>query len=91
MESNGNDVLDLLARVLIRCFLMGLVLLVVWFGLILLAGDFVYRLHGGIFEIPRSQFDSMHYAGMMFCKIALFTLFLIPWIAIRMVRGKSGR
>jgi hypothetical protein len=80
--------LDILARILIRCFIGGVLLLMVWFVSFTFAGDCIYGLHSRWFPIPRPVFDAIHYAGMAFFKILLILFFLFPYIAIRLVAKK---
>ena len=79
---------DVLAAILIRCFLGGMVLLVVWFAMFVIAGDWIYQVHSRWLQIPRQTFDAIHYAGMAITKIAIILFFLLPWIAIKLISQK---
>ena len=79
---------DVLAAILIRCFLGGMVLLVVWFAMFVIAGDWIYQVHSRWLQIPRQTFDAIHYAGMAITKIAIILFFLLPWIAIKLTSQK---
>jgi NO-binding membrane sensor protein with MHYT domain len=58
-------------------------LLVVWFAVLLLAHDALYRLHARWFPaLSRESFDAIHYAGMAAFKIAALLLFAVPWLAL---------
>ncbi len=81
--------LDVIAGILIRCFIGGILLLTVWFLCFVLAGDCVYQLHSRWFSIPRPAFDTLHYALMGATKISLILFFLLPWIAIRLESKKK--
>jgi len=81
--------LDVIAGVLIRCFLGGTALLVVWFALFVFACDGVYRAHSVWFQIPRQTFDAIHYAGMAVTKIAIVLFFLLPWIAVKLLSRRG--
>lgn len=81
--------LDVIARILIRCFVGGMALLVVWFAWFVFAGDWIYQVHSRWFQIPRQAFDAIHYAGMAVTKITIILLFLLPWIAIKLTEGKD--
>jgi ABC-type transport system involved in cytochrome c biogenesis permease subunit len=82
--------LDVIAGILLRCFLGGIALLTVWFFCFVLAGDCIYQLHSRWFAIPRQAFDTLHYALMAATKITLILFFLLPWIAIRIVSKRKG-
>jgi len=81
--------MDAAAGILIRCFLGGALLLVVWFAAYAAAGDWIYQIHSRWFQIPRQTFDAIHYAGMALTKIAIVLFFLLPWIAVRLVSRRG--
>ncbi len=83
--------LDALAKVLIRCFLMGLAIQFLWFILFLVVGEWAYGIHSGWFELTRRDFDLMNYYGMALLKIGIFTFFLIPYLSIRLVLLSNRR
>ncbi len=64
----------LLAKVLLRCWFFGFIVLLFWFGAVMLAGDFVYGVHGNMFDLTRPQLNSIHYGGMGLLKrvVAMF-------------------
>jgi hypothetical protein len=64
--------LDGVAGILVRCFLGGMGLLMVWFAMFALCGDSA----------------GAHYAVMAATKIAIVLFFLLPWIAIKLVSQK---
>jgi len=75
--------------VLLRCFIYGFVLLLVWFVLFLAAGGWMYYFHSAMFEITERDFNVMNYCGMGLLKILVFVGFLIPYIAIRLTAKKQ--
>lgn len=81
--------LEVVAGILIRCFLGGMVLLMVWFAWFAVAGNWIYQIHARWFQIPRQSFDAIHYIGMAVTKIAIILFFLLPWIAIKLISGKK--
>ena len=83
-----NEKLAVTGQVLIRCFFFGYALLLVWAGGLLLADDFIYRVHSSFSNIAREQFDAIHYAGLLVTKLAIFVLFFCPWLAVRLVLKK---
>ncbi len=56
-----------------------------WAAFIVLAGDWVYRMHNRWLPISREHFNTVHYAGIACYKIAIFVLFLVPWITLYIV------
>ena len=89
-QSDFQKPLDVIAGILIRCFLGGMVLLAAWFAGFAVAGDWIYRVHSQWFQVSRQAFDTIHYAGMAVTKIVNILFFLLPWIAIKLVSGKKG-
>jgi hypothetical protein len=83
-----NDLLEAAAKVLLRCFVLGVLLLLLWFGAYLLAGDVIYTLHGKMFGLTKHELDLIHYCGMAFVKGCVILFFLFPWVAIRLVLSK---
>jgi len=89
--SNTNETLEVASQVLIRCVVMGVVVLFFWWGALALMGDFVYGVHSKLFPMSREQFTVIHYAGMLTTKAAVSLLFLFPYIAIRLVIRKRTK
>ena len=70
--------------VLLRCFILGFVVLIIWFLFIVVAGGLAYDVHGSMFkEITVHQFQVTHYCGMGLLKLFVSVFFLIPYIAMR--------
>ena len=83
-----DDLLDAFAKILLRCWILGFILLLFWFGAITLLGDLVYSVHGSMFDLTRSQLTAIHYCGMGLTKLIVGMFFFIPWVAIRLVLKK---
>ena len=79
-----NELLDTLAKVLLRCFVLGLALLLLWFVAYLLASDLMYR-QGKLFDLTPHEINVINYCGMAFVKVCILLFFLFPYIAIRLV------
>ena len=88
---NTNEALEVVGQVLIRCVVMGVAVLLFWWGALALMGDLVYSIHSGFVPMTREQFDVIHYVGMLMTKAAVSVLFLFPYIAIRLVIRKRNR
>jgi len=65
--------------------LLNMGILLWWFLFLTLAHDWVYKWHSKFYHIQREQFDAIHYAGMAFYKICIFTFFLVPYLALRIM------
>ena len=79
-----TEFFDTLAKVLLRCTVFGFVLLMFWFGVIMLAGDLVYSVHGSMFDLGPHELQTIHYCGMGLTKLVVGCFFFIPWVAIRL-------
>ena len=78
-DRERNDLLfETLAKILFRSFVAGVALLMLWFLLFLLAGDWAYGIHSKWFDITKHDFHLMNYYGMAFVKITVFVFFLFP-------------
>ncbi len=77
--------LQQLSALLGWCAVINFGLLAWWAAFIVFAHDFVYRLHTRWFRLPVERFDAIHYAGIVAFKLATLTLFVVPWIALKIV------
>ena len=87
-EAGLDEKLDVVAGVLIRCFFMGMVCMTIWFVAFVTVADWAYALHSKFFPITREQFNLVHYTGVLVLKVAVFGLFLLPYIGIKRVQKK---
>nr|MBV6629449.1 hypothetical protein [Oceanococcus sp. HetDA_MAG_MS8] len=78
--------LDALRMFLVWSAVLGLGLLTYWFVMLRLAGNWVYRLHSRYFQITRQDFDRIQYTGMLVLKLAIFLFFIIPALALVILR-----
>ena len=83
-----DNLLEVIAKILLRCWIFGFIMLLFWWGAIAIAGDLIFGVHGDMFNLTRSQLNAIHYCGMGLTKLAVGLFFFIPWISIRMVLKK---
>ena len=77
-------------RTLLRCVILGAVVLIIWFVFFLAADEAIYRVHGSFFgEISVRQFQVIHYCGMGLTKIFVLVFFLFPYVAMRWANKKQ--
>jgi hypothetical protein len=86
MTDSTRDLFDALARVLLRCWICGYVLLFVWAGAF--ASHVIHKLHGPLMRLSDHELDLLHYGGMGFLKLMVLILFFIPWLSIKLVLRK---
>ena len=84
-----NNLLDALAGVCLRCFVLAVCLLLLWFVFYLVGGDWAYSIHSNWFEISRLDFELVYYCAMAFFKMASFLLFLLPYVSIKLILRKK--
>jgi len=86
-----DEAIEVIAHVLVRCTVMGVIVLLIWWGALELFGDLAYSVHAKIAPMSRQQFDIIHYVGILMTKAAVSLLFFFPYIAIRLVIKKRKR
>ena len=59
-----NDLLDAVAKILLRCFLLGFLLLLIWAGAFIFARDVIHDLYGQMFGLSDHELDLIHYCGI---------------------------
>jgi len=93
MENNErNDAfLQTTATIMLRSFLFGLVFLLLWFFLYLIAPGWMFDINARWFNIDRRDFELINYFGIGFLKICILLFFLLPYLAIKSMLGKKGR
>ena len=90
-QNSVDNMLDAIAGVLIRCFVIGIVFLTIWVVLVMGLPDWAWQMHGEFFDLSREQVALVHYAGLLVTKAGIFGLFLFPYIGIKLVLGKRDR
>ena len=80
-----NDLLDAVAKVLFWCVVIGVLILLLSFGMVLVGGDVAHSIHSKWFDVTRHEFDVIVYCALTFGKTCLTFFFLIPWLSIRLV------
>lgn len=76
--------IETLRSFLAWCTLFNWILLLIWWLFIAVAGDWVYAVHTKWFRLSRDSFDTVHYAGMAFFKMAVFVFNLVPYLVLRL-------
>ncbi len=88
MSTQITQWLDVVAKILLLCWVFGFLLLTIWFGFFMLAPGVIYGLHGAMFAISPHELNLIHYCGMGIVKLVVLCFFFIPWLSIRMVLNK---
>ena len=77
------------AGILIRCFFLSFALLLLWFVVYLLGGDWGFRIHSKWFGLNRHDYDLLYYYGMAFVKTCAILFFLFPYLSIKLLLRKN--
>jgi hypothetical protein len=85
MNQSTKETLQVYSKILLTCFISGMVFLLFWFILHLLIGNIGYIVHSKIFNISEFDYTLMNYYGMAAVKIFSFVFFLIPFVAIKII------
>ena len=73
---------DKLQGVLLWSGLLNYGLLILWVLMTFVARDFYHR-KARWFGVSPEQFDLVNFAGILFYKVSIFLLFLMPYAALR--------
>ena len=88
-DPKNIDFFDVLAKVLLRCGIFGYLLLLLTFGVYMLAGETIYQLNGNLFSLSKHELDLIVYGFIVLTKFVVILFFLIPWLAIRLLLRKA--
>jgi hypothetical protein len=76
---------QMLTRFFMWCTILNIGLLVLSFLILAFAGDFVYKIHGKWFPMPRETFNVVLYSFLGMYKIIVFVFNVIPWAALAII------
>ncbi len=88
MKDSYTDFLETLAKVLLRCWILGAVLLFIQVGVVLLLGEVIHRFHGPMFGLSSHELDVFIYGAVVVFRAFVIVFFFIPWLAIKLVLRK---
>lgn len=60
--------------------------LLLWFLMLVVARDWIRRLHGRWFQLSDATFDAIHYGCMAVYKVGIFLFNLTPLLALWLMR-----
>ena len=89
MSDSTKELLETTKDVLLRCWIIGFVLLFISLGATLLTGNLVHDRHGSIFGLTKHELDLIFYCLMGILKLIVIACFFIPWLSIKLVLKKS--
>lgn len=86
MTNSTHEVLKILGKILLRFWIFGFLLLLLWFGAFMSGA--VHKLHGPLMDLSNHDLNVIHYCGMAFVKLVVILFFFFPWLAIKLVLRK---
>ena len=78
--------IEMVRDALLWCTVINYALLVIWFLLLALPHDGLYRLWGRWFRVTSEQFDAINFSGIVLFKLGVILFNLVPYIALRIIR-----
>ena len=87
MTDSTHEFFDTLAKILLRCWIFGFMLLFIWLGAFMSGA--VHQLHGPLMGLSDHDLNVIHYSGIAFLKLVVILFFFFPWIAIQLVLRKA--
>jgi hypothetical protein len=86
VERGGSGMsVEVVREALLWCAILNYGLLLVWFLLIALPHEWLYRLWGQWFRVPTGQFDTMNFAGIALYKVGILLFNVVPYLALQIV------
>ena len=89
-EDDSRQLLERVAGVLLRCFLLSIALVVFWVAVYWVIGTWAFELHSKWFALSRESYDMVVYCGLGFVKLCAFLFFLTPYVSIKLVLRRDG-
>ena len=77
--------IEMLTRFFMWCTIVNVALFVLGFWFLVFASDFVYRMHGKWFPMPRETFSIVLYGYLAVYKLLILVFNLVPWVALAMI------
>jgi len=74
-----------LQQVFLWCTVINYCLLILWWVILRLPQKWIYNLSCGPLQVSEAQFDSYNLTGIIIYKLSIVMLFLVPYIALRIV------
>jgi len=83
-----NDLLDAIAKVLLRCFILSYLFLLFWVGCYLACRRLALSDNGPLFGVTKHEMDLVSFYGIVLVKCFAFLVCLFPYISIRLMLQK---
>jgi len=74
--------IQLMTKFFLGCTIVNVSLLILSFFLWMFAADFIYKLHGRWFPMPRETFNVVFYCFIGIYKILVYVFNIVPWVVL---------
>jgi hypothetical protein len=72
----------MVTRFFMWCTIVNMSLFALAFLFLIFGSDFVYKMHGKWFPMPRETFNIVLYSYLGVYKLLIFVFNLVPWVAL---------
>lgn len=83
MTEKQTELLNLLSRLLFKCWVMGFAVLLIWLVVVIVGRPIIHSAHGPMFGLTNHELDVIMYSAMGLWKFLVLIFFFLPWLAIR--------
>ena len=77
--------IEILKLFFMWCTILNAGLLILSFLIWMVAADFIYKVHGKWFSMPRESFNLVFYAFIGFYKLFVCVFCFVPWVALVLI------
>ena len=89
MSRQITEWLEAVAKILLRCWIIGFLLMLFSLVVFMLTGEIIYEVHGKMFGLSPHELDLIMYCGLALFKVFVLIFFLLPWLSICLVLRKA--
>ncbi len=89
MSTQITEWLEVIAKILFRCWIVGFLMMLFSLVVFMLTGEIFYEIHGKMFGLSPHELDLIMYCGLALFKVFVLIFFLLPWLSIRLVLRKA--
>ena len=85
MSAQTTELLEAAAKILLRCWIIGFLMMLFSLVVFMLTGEVIYSIHGKMFGLSPHELDLIMYCGLGVFKVFVLIFFLLPWVSVKLV------
>jgi len=90
MTNSSQEFFEILGKTLLRCWIIGFLMMLLSLVVFMLTGEVIYSIHGKMFGLSPHELDLIMYCGLGLFKVFVLIFFLLPWVSVKLVlRSRS--